>query len=121
MQYFQTEGFDTLGMVLPRALDISSSLLLVYIALPTLYAIAYFAFEMSAFEAIVHTLTTVSTVGFSTTDQSFAAFSGPLEYVSVIFMILGSLPFICYINLSRGDASPLINDTQVRAYIRWLT
>lgn len=121
MQFFQTEGFDTLGKVLPRTLDISSSLLLVYISLTAVCAIAYFAFGMSAFEAIVHALTTVSTGGFSTTDQSFAAFSGPLEYVSVVFMVLASLPFIRYIQLSRGDAVPLLNDIQARAYIRWLT
>lgn len=33
MQFFQTEGFDTLGKVLPRIRDISKSLLTVYIGL----------------------------------------------------------------------------------------
>lgn len=120
MQFFQTEGFDTLGKVLPRTLDISKSLLTVYIGLTLACTFAYIVFGMAPFEATVHAMTTLSTGGFSTTDLSFAAFSGPLEYVSSVFMILASLPFIRFIQLSRGNAEPLLNDVQARAYLRWL-
>ncbi len=120
MQFFQTEGFDTLGKVLPRTLDISKSLLTVYIGLTFACTFAYIVFGMTPFEATVHAMTTLSTGGFSTTDRSFAAFSGPLEYVSSVFMILASMPFIRFIQLSRGNASPLLNDVQARAYLRWL-
>lgn len=120
MQFFQTEGFDTLGKVLPRTLDISKSLLTVYIGLTFACTFAYIVFGMSPFEATVHAMTTLSTGGFSTTDRSFAAYSGPLEYVSSVFMILASMPFIRFIQLSRGNASSLLNDVQARAYLRWL-
>jgi trk system potassium uptake protein TrkH len=120
MQFFQTEGFDTLGKVLPRTLDISKSLLAVYIGLTFSCTFAYMLFGMAPFEASVHAMTTLSTGGFSTTDQSFAAFSGPLEYVSSVFMILASMPFIRFIQLSRGNAAPLFYDVQARAYLRWL-
>ena len=120
MQFFQTEGFDTLGKVLPRTLDISKSLLTAYIGLTFACTFAYIFFGMEPFEATVHALTTVSTGGFSTRDQSFAAFSGPLEYVSAVFMILACLPFIRFIQLSRGHAGPLLNDVQARAFLRWM-
>jgi trk system potassium uptake protein TrkH len=43
-----------------------------------------------------------------------------LEYVSVIFMVLASLPFIRYVQLVSGSARPLCQDVQAQAYIRWL-
>jgi len=121
MQFFRAEGFDTLGKVLPRALDISRHLLEIYIGLTVVCALAYSAFGMTWLEAVVHAFTTMSTGGFSTSDASFARFSGPLEYVSVVFMVLASLPFIRFVQLMSGEVRPLFQDVQARAYIRWLT
>ena len=94
MQFFTSEGFDTLGKVLPRAVDISKGVLTVYLALTLACALSYYAMGLNAFEATAHALTTVSTGGFSTRDASFAAFPGALQYLSVIFMILASMPFV---------------------------
>lgn len=118
MQFFLTEGFDTHGKVLPRALDIARSLLVVYVALTLACLLAYLAFGMSLFDALVHALTTISTGGFSTSDQSFARFTGSLEYVSMVFMVLASLPLIRFVQLWRGTPGPLLLDTQVRTYLK---
>jgi len=72
---------------------------------------------MEPFDALVHTLTTVSTGGFSTRDVSFGYYQGPLEYVSVIFMVLASLPFIRFVQLMSGSIQPMFRDVQVRAYV----
>lgn len=119
MQFFRSEGFDTLGKVLPRAIDISSALIQIYIWLTVACAVTYFALGMTGFEAVVHALTTVSTGGFSTSDRSFGLFQGPAEYAAVLFMLLGSLPFIRFIQLAQGSLRPLLVDAQVRAYLRW--
>ncbi|MCF8486492.1 MAG: TrkH family potassium uptake protein [Rhodobacteraceae bacterium] len=119
MQFFRSEGFDTLGKVLPRALDISSALIQIYVLLTVACAITYFALGMSGFEAVCHALTTVSTGGFSTSDRSFGLFQGPAEYAASIFMLLGSLPFIRFVQLAQGSIRPLLTDSQVRAYLRW--
>lgn len=121
MQFFKSEGFDTLGKVLPRAADISRDLLTIYVGLTVACTAAYFVFGMSTLEAVVHALTTVSTGGFSTSDLSFAKFSGPLEYVSTIFMILASLPFIRFVQLLHGSPLAPFKDVQALAYLRWLT
>jgi len=121
MQHFQSEGFDTLGKIMPRVYDISIALLQVYLALTLSAIVAYMAFGMSGFDALNHGMTTVATGGFSTTDQSFAAFQGPLEYVSVLFMILAGLPFIRLIQLMGGQPRALLQDVQVRAFLRWIT
>ncbi len=119
MQHFQSEGFDTMGKVLPRVYDISAALLQVYFGLTLLAIIAYMAFGMSGFDAVNHALTTIATGGFSTSDQSFAKFTGPLEYVSVTFMILAGLPFIRFIQLLGGSWQSVWRDVQVRAFLRW--
>lgn len=120
MQFFLTEGFDTQGKILPRALDIARSLLGIYIALTIVCFLSYSLYGMRLFDALVHSMTTISTGGFSTSDQSFAKFSGPLEYVAVIFMILSSLPLLRFVQLAHGHATPLLYDVQVRAYLRWI-
>ena len=119
MQFFRSEGFDTLGKILPRALDISRALIGVYVALTLACAASYFALGMTGFDAVVHALTTVSTGGFSSSDRSFAKYAGAMEYASVAFMLLASLPFIRFVQLAQGSALPLWRDPQVRAYLRW--
>lgn len=119
MQFFRSEGFDTLGKVMPRAPDIARSLLDLYIGLTVLCMIAYLLLGMSPFDATVHAFTTISTGGFSTSDASFSAFSGTEEYVASVFMLLASMPLIRFVQLTRGQTNPLLQDVQVRAYLRW--
>jgi trk system potassium uptake protein len=120
MQHFQSEAFDTLGKVLPRAYDISMALFQIYIALTVAAILAYMAFGMSGFDALNHGLTTIATGGFSTRDESFGAFVGPLEYVSTVFMILAGLPFIRFIQMMGGSFRAVWQDVQVRAFVRWI-
>jgi trk system potassium uptake protein TrkH len=120
MQFFRSEGFDTLGKALPRTIDISKGVLNIYLGLTAVCTLTYLALGMEAFEATVHALTTVSTGGFSTTDASFGAFPGAPQYACVVFMVLASLPFVRMMQGVQGDLRPLLQDTQVRTYIRWL-
>jgi trk system potassium uptake protein TrkH len=120
MQHFQSEAFDTLGKVLPRAYDISIALFQTYIGLTLAAIIAYMAFGMGGFDALNHGMTTIATGGFSTRDASFTIFVGPLEYVSVVFMILAGLPFIRFIQMMGGSFRAVWQDVQVRAFVRWI-
>lgn len=120
MQFFRTESFDTFGKVLPRVLDISRGLVTVYIGLTVICAIVYAALGLTAFEATVHAMTTISTGGFSTSDQSFGAFPAGAQYAAAVFMITGALPFVRLLQASRGESFALWQDPQVRAFLRWV-
>lgn len=120
MQFFISEGFDTLGKVLPRAMDISKGVLNVYLTLTLACIFSYIALGLNAFDATAHALTTVSTGGFSTTDMSFAAFPGAPQYACVVFMILASMPFVRMMQGLKGDLKPFFRDSQARAYFRWI-
>ncbi len=119
MQFFKSEGFDTLGKILPRALDISAALIQIYIVMTLACALTYAMLGMGGFDAVFHAMSTVSTGGFSSYDRSFGAFAGIQEYAASVFMILASLPFIRFVQVAQGDLGPMFRDVQVRAYLRW--
>ncbi|MEL6585776.1 MAG: TrkH family potassium uptake protein [Pseudomonadota bacterium] len=116
MQIFRSEGFDTMGKVLPRAAEISSQISTIYIALTVACALAYGWAGMAPFDAMVHAMTTISTGGFANYDASFGAFKGSHEYIAVLFMAAAALPFVLYVRLLNGEARPLARDPQVRAF-----
>ncbi len=118
MQIFRSEGFDTMGKVLPRAAEISVSISSIYLFLTITCMLAYNFSGLSIFDAIVHSFTTVATGGFANYDASFGAFSGGPEYVAAVFMVLASLPFVRYVQLVSGSARPLLKDAQVRGFIK---
>lgn len=117
MQVFRSEAFDTMGKVLPRAVEISGRISSIYLALTIACTLAYLAVGLTPFDAINHAFTTVSTGGFSTHDASMGHYQGAPEYVASLFMILGSLPFVRYIQIVQGTARPLLTDPQVRGYL----
>jgi trk system potassium uptake protein len=120
MQFFRTEGFDTFGKALPRATDIAQQLVVVYAGLTVICIATYSAIGMETLDAVVHGFATIATGGFSPTDISFNKYIGAGEYFGALFMILGSLPYIRYVQLVNGSALPLWRDSQARAYLRWL-
>lgn len=119
MQFFRSEGFDTLGKILPRAMDISSALIRIYVGLTLACGIVYIALGMLPFDAVVHALATVSTGGFSNYDASFGTYKGAPEYAASVFMLLAAMPFIRFVQLAQGQMRPLWRDPQVRAFLRW--
>ncbi len=116
MQIFRSEGFDTMGKILPRATEIASRISVIYVALTLACALAYAATGMDSFDALTHAMTTVATGGMANYDASFAALPPGSHYVAVIFMILAALPFVRYVQLLAGSAKPLWRDSQVRGF-----
>lgn len=116
MQIFRSESFDTGGKILPRAAEIASRILVIYVGLTLACVLAYMATGMTTFQAVNHAFTTLATGGFSTTDASFGAFRGAAEYVAVVFMLLASLPFVRYVQMLGGQPRPILRDSQVRVF-----
>ena len=121
MQFFRSEAFDTLGKVMPRAVEIAASLTWLYVALTGLCALAYAAAGLSAFDATVHAMTTIATGGFANYDASMGQFGPAAQWICTGFMVLASLPLIRYVQLASGDPQPILRDPQVRAYLLILT
>jgi len=120
MQFFRSEGFDTLGKVLPRAGEIASEMTVIYVGMTGACAITYMLLGMTGFDAVVHALTTCSTGGFSNYDASFGTYLGGPEWAASVFMVMASVPFIRLVQAMRGNVTPLWRDRQVRTYLRWI-
>lgn len=117
MQLFKAEAFDTPDKILPRATQIAGSLIAVFAGITLICAMSYAAAGMSTFDAINHAMTTVATGGFSTRDASLGHYdSGAIELVASLFMIMGSLPFLLYVQALRGKPMFLLRDSQVHAF-----
>lgn len=116
MQLFRTEkAADQFEKVLPRAASLAGALGGIYAALSVANALSYWLAGMTPFEAICHAMTTIATGGFSTRDASIGYFDSPaIEAISIVFMLLGSLPFLIYLQMIRGKPRMLIEDSQIR-------
>lgn len=119
MQFFRTEGFDTLGKALPRATDIALALLGVYAGLTLTCVLVYLWLGMVPLDAVVNGAATIATGGFSPSDVSFGKYPGAAEYAGALFMLLGSFPYILYARMAVGQAGSVIWDAQVGALVRW--
>tara|TARA_B100001996_G_scaffold361037_1_gene327474 strand:- start:22 stop:867 length:846 start_codon:yes stop_codon:yes gene_type:complete len=74
---------------------------------------------MNLFDGITHSMTTLATGGFSNYNNSIGHFESSLiELTSIIFIILGSLPFIAYIKFLNGDRKILFSDHQIKAFFK---
>lgn len=118
MQIFRAEAFDTMGKILPRATEIASRISVIYLAMTMACSLCYVATGMSAFDATVHAMTTVSTGGMANYDASFGALHPSAEYVAIVFMMLSALPFVRFVQLMAGTARPLLLDPQVHGFFK---
>lgn len=121
MRLFQTESSDWSEKAMPRSGSIAKRICVIYIGLTIFCAYLYYLGGMTGFEAINHGMTTLSTGGYSTSDASMGHFTNPfIIWVSTIFMILGSLPFVLYVRCLKGDTECLYKDVQAQAFLSFL-
>ena len=119
MQLFKISSNDTAEKILPKSKQISIRLLIIYSILTLICASFYKLFGMNFFDSLTHSMTTIATGGFSNYNQSIGHFDSFLiEMTSMIFIILGSIPFIAYIKFLNGDKKIFISDSQIIAFLK---
>ena len=117
MQLFHLEGDDPYDKFLPKISSVVSKIVIVYTFLTALLFTLYYLNNMTLFDALAHSFTTISTGGFSTHDNSFAYFeSNTILNIAIIFMILGSLPFLLLAQTSFNNILSIAKDHQVRVF-----
>lgn len=115
MGLFRMESSDTSEKILPRARQIAGALAGLYLGISAICVLCLWAAGMQLFDAIAHAMTTVATGGYSTSDGSVGHFDSALiDGIITLFMVLGSLPFVLYLQILRGRPLQFWRDTQVR-------
>ena len=118
MQLFHLEGDDPYEKFLPKISSVVSKIILVYVALTLILIILYYLNGMILFDAVAHSFTTISTGGFSTHNESFAYFqSNSILNIAIIFMIIGSIPFLLLAQTTITNFLNVIKDHQVRLFL----
>ncbi|MEE8332422.1 MAG: TrkH family potassium uptake protein [Alphaproteobacteria bacterium] len=117
MQLFRVEAFETQEKILPRTGQIAAWIAIIYLGLTLIWWLGLWLLGMSGFDAIIHAMTTIATGGFSSADNSVAAFAGNgVEIFIIIGMLMGSLPFLLYLRVVREGSLALFRDPQVLVF-----
>ena len=119
MQLFKNDQVsDTTEKILPKTREVTLIISIIYLTLTCACGIAYWFGGMNIFDSIAHSMTTIATGGFSTYSNSIGHFQNPkIEIISIIFIILGSMPFIAYLKFIKGDKKIFLKDSQIRGLI----
>ena len=114
MTLFRSESSDWSEKSTPHTKDIAKNIIRIYIFLTLLSIIAFMLAGMSFFDAINHTFAALSTGGFSTRDAGMADFSNLAQWICALFMFLGSLPFLLFLQaLQKKNIKTVIYNQQV--------
>jgi len=118
MQLFRMESSDTTEKILPRTREVTIIISVIYLTLTFACGAAYWLVGMNIFDSIAHSMTTIATGGFSTYSSSIGYFQNPkIEIIAIIFIILGSIPFIAYLKFVKGDQKIFFKDVQIKGLI----
>ena len=119
MLLFKVLNTDSSDEILPSSKEISLKLVLIYFLLTLLCASVYKLFGMSIFDSLTHSMTTIATGGFSNYNESIGYFNNvKIEITAMIFIILGSLPFIAYIKFLNGNRKIFFKDSQIITFLK---
>ncbi len=119
MQLFKISNNDSSEKILPKSKEIALQLIYIYILLTFFCGVTYKVFGMSFFDSLTHSMTTIATGGFSNYNESIGFFNSlSIEISAIIFIILGSLPFIAYIKFISGNKKIFFNDVQIKTFFK---
>ena len=119
MQLFKISNNDSSEKILPKSKEIALRLIYIYSGLTLLCGFSYKILGMSIFDSLTHSMTTIATGGFSNYNESIGFFNSfPIEVSAMIFIILGSLPFIAYIKFLNGNRKIFFSDIQIKTFLK---
>lgn len=108
--------------ITPRIREMASLLWKIYLSLTVLESVLLIIFKtnMTFFESITTTFSTISTGGFSVRNNSITSFnSTSAEWIVMLFMIIGSVNFSLYVYAIRGKIFRFYN-TEFICYLIFL-
>ena len=122
MQLFKLEAFETFDNAIDKVKKIAIGMVSIYVIVTIIVFFALlFLGELNFFDSMIHSLTSVSTAGFSNKNDSVAHFNSPTVEVILMFaMISGSLPYVLLYNLFFLRKQSIFKDEQVIGFFKAL-
>ncbi|APX96126.1 TrkH family potassium uptake protein [Natronorubrum daqingense] len=107
----------------PRIAETARILWAVYFVLTLVLAASLYGLHlvglapnMTAYNAVAHSFTTLPTGGFSPEPNSIAAFSAPVQWILIPFMVVAGTNFALFWYLVRVEPRRFLENTEFRAY-----
>lgn len=100
----------------PHIKQTVSRIFLIYFSYTILAFILLFFGDMDTFTAICHSLSTISTGGFTTVNGNIGQFSSYTQYVIMGLMFLSGISYVLVYWLFKGKAEKLFKDEQTKVY-----
>ncbi len=104
------------GKLSPRIKDTAKHIFRIYLIL-TVACILFYLPGMSFFDAVCHAFSTTATGGFSTKNASMGAYSTYAQYVTILFMLLGSTSFILFFYVWKREFKKVTQNDEFRFYL----
>lgn len=101
----------------PRITDTAKRLWGLYVALTFAEVILLMLGGMDLFDSLCHSFATMATGGFSTQNDSITGYSGYIQYVIIIFMILAGTNFTLHYLGIKGKFREIWKNEEYRYYI----
>ena len=123
MQLFAAEapgpGTDKLH---PRITDTAKRLWLIYVGYTAAETLFLFLAGMSFFDALNHSMSTLSTGGFSTKNASLAHWNDSpiIQYIVVLFMFLAGTNFVLSYFGFKGNFLKIFKDEEFKLYAKFI-
>jgi trk system potassium uptake protein TrkH len=118
MQLYSAEvtgvSYDKLS---PRIADTAKHMWVTYILLTLTEGVLLWLFGMGKFDSICHAMSTISTGGFATHNDSVIAYSPAIQWIIAFFMLLSGINFTQLIYAFRGQPQRLIQDEETKWYV----
>lgn len=101
----------------PRIADTAKHMWITYIGLTIAEGLLLWLFGMGKFDAVCHSLATISTGGFATHNDSVMGFNPAIQWTIMFFMLMSGINFTQLIYLFRGKPRRIWNDEETRWYV----
>jgi trk system potassium uptake protein TrkH len=111
------KGNETMPMF-RRSSDYVRTIVSVYTCLTILFALLFLLAGMSLTDAIVHSLSGISTGGFSSHDSGLAFFGSPLiRLFMLVLTIIGGMNFYLYYLARKRKPREIAKNSELRSYL----
>ena len=116
---FSAEAADIItDKIKPRIAQTAKILWIIYLSLTAILIPLLWFGGMDFFDAVCHAFTTLSTGGFSTKNQSIAAYNNLfIEIVVMVFMFISACNFTLYYQLVTGRIRKVFVNSELRFFV----